>query len=190
MCSSDLDEPFGWSIDGSNLFRGETSPDDAGLSVWASPVEGAGGESTLLGELNPTVVTASPDGAWIAYESTRAGVRNIYVRPYPATGAEVRVSLQGGKQPAWSADGTELYYARDDSIVAISYTVEQGRFRPGNEEVLFESPLLAQNIEGTPVAVLDRRTFVVTLLEAEPEPPHLNVVLNWSREVAARLAAQ
>ena len=75
------DEPFGWSIDGSNLFRGETSPGDAGLSVWASPVEGAGGESTLLGELNPTVVTASPDGAWIAYESTRAGVRNIYVGP-------------------------------------------------------------------------------------------------------------
>ena len=42
----------------------------------------------------------------------------------------------------------------------------------------------------TPLAVLDRRTFVVRLLEAEPGPPQLNVVLNWNREVAARLAEQ
>jgi len=184
------EQPLGWSVDGSNLFHRETSLGNAGVSIWASPIEDAFAESTLIGEVNANVVTASPDGAWIAYDSTRAGVRNIYVRPYPATGAEVRVSLQGGMQPAWSPDGAELYYARENSIVAISYTVEQGRFRPGNEEVLFESPLLALNFDGTPVAVLDRRTFVVTLLEAEPEPPHLNVVLNWSREVAVRLAAQ
>jgi len=87
-------------------------------------------------------------------------------------------------------DGTELYYVRsDNSIVGVSYTVEQGRFRPGREEVLFQSPLLARNVS-TPLAVLDRRSFVVTLLEEEPEPPHLNVVLNWNREVAALLAAQ
>ena len=75
----------------------------------------------------------------------------------------------------------------DNSIVGISYTVEQGRFRPGKEEVLFRLPLLARNM-WTSLAVLGRRTFAVPLLEAEPEPPHLNVVLNWNREVAARLA--
>ncbi len=84
---------------------------------------------------------------------------------------------------------TELYYVRsDNSIVGISYTVEQGRFRPGKEEVLFHSPLLERKTKLTPLAVLGRRTFVVPLLDAEPEPPHLNVVLNWNREVAARLA--
>jgi len=77
---------------------------------------------------------------------------------------------------------------RDNSIVGISYTVEQDRFRPGKEEVLFQSPLLARKGLWMPLAVLDRRTFVVPLLEAEPEPPHLNVILNWNREVAARIA--
>ncbi len=183
------EQPLGWSIDGSHLFLVETSP-DAGVSVRALPVDGTSDDATSVWEISANVVTASPDGGWIAYETSRAGVRNIYVRPYPEPGAEVRVSLKGGKQPAWSPDGTELYYARDDSIVAISFTVEQGRFLPGNEEVLFESALLAQNFRWTAVAVLGRRRFLVALLEAEPEAPHLNVVLNWSREVSARLAGR
>jgi hypothetical protein len=99
------------------------------------------------------------------------------------------VSAAGGKQAAWSPDGDELYYRRDTSIVALSYNVADGRFRPGKEEVLFESPLLAQNI-WTPLVVLDRRRFLVTLHEEQPGRPRMHVVLNWSREAAAQLAAQ
>ena len=104
-------------------------------------------------------------------------------------GAELRVSPAGGGRAAWSPDGDELYYTRGTSIVAMPYSVEDGRLRPGKEEVLFESPLLAQNIL-TPLVVLDRRRFVVTLLEERPGRPRMNVVLNWSREAVARLAAQ
>jgi serine/threonine-protein kinase len=183
------EQPLGWSIDGSHLFVRETSTDASPL-LKAVPVDGTGDEPKLIGELLSQVAAVSPDGGWLAYDAFRGGVTNTYVRPYPGPGGEVRVSLQGGRRPAWSPDGSELYYDRSNSIVAISYTVAQGRFQPGTEEVLFESPLLAQNITGTPLAVLGRRSFVVTLLEAEPEPPQLQVVLNWQREVAARLAAE
>ena len=110
------------------------------------------------------------------------------MKPYPGPGAEVRVSRQGGRQPAWAPDETELYYTRGDSIVAVAYDLDGGRFRPGKEEVLFQSPLLKQ-IADTPLVVLDHRRFVVTLLEEQPGPPDLKVVLNWSRDVADRLAA-
>ena len=182
------EQPQAWSADGTALLVWVTLP-DGGHSLVAVTVDGSSDESTVIAELEIDTMAMSRDGEWIAYSSARGGVSNIYVRPYPAPGAEVRVSPGGGRQPAWSPDGAELYYVRsDNSIVGISYTVEQGRFRPGKEEVLFHSPLLERKTRKTPLAVLGRRTFVVPLLDAEPEPPHLNVVLNWNREVAARLA--
>ena len=180
--------PRGWSADGTEIFIRESQP-DGGMLIKAVPADGTSDDSFVLGEFQTDGLIASPDGRWLAYNSPRAGENRIYVRPYPGPGAEVRVSPEVGRQPAWSPDGTELYYARGQSIVAVSYTVQQGRFQPGNEEVLFESPLLAQNAT-RPLGVLGHRRFVVGLLEEEPGRPSLNVVLNWSREVADRLAAE
>jgi Tol biopolymer transport system component len=177
-----------WSADGAALLA--TVTHDGGYSLQAVPVGGSADESTVIADFDNEAVDVSPDGEWLAYSARRdSGLSSVYVRPYSGEGADVRVSPGIGREPAWSPDGTELYYVRgDNSIVSISFTVEEGRFRPGREEVLFQSRLMTHS--GTLLAVFDRRTFVVRLLEAEPEPPHLNVVLNWSREVAARLAEQ
>lgn len=55
----------------------------------------------------------SPDGRWIAYESTENGDRDIFVEPFPATGLRVRVTP--GRRPVWSPDGTEIFFDRDDA---------------------------------------------------------------------------
>lgn len=55
----------------------------------------------------------SPDGRWIAYESTEAGPRDIFVEPFPANGLRVRVT--SGRRPLWSPNGTEIYFDRDDA---------------------------------------------------------------------------
>ena len=55
----------------------------------------------------------SADGRWIAYESTEAGPRDIFVEPFPATGLRVRVT--SGRRPLWSPSGTEIYFDRDDA---------------------------------------------------------------------------
>ncbi len=181
------EEPLGWSADGRHVFMQEWLDD--GIVLKALAVDGTGEDTVIEETTDIATVMISPDGGWLAYDSIRHGENNVYVKPYPGPGAELRVSAAGGKQAAWSPDGDELYYRRDTSIVAISYNVADGRFRPGKEEVLFESPLLAQNI-WTPLVVLDRRRFLVTLLEEQPGQPRMHVVLNWSREAAARLAAQ
>jgi serine/threonine-protein kinase len=54
----------------------------------------------------------SPDGRWIAYESTETGSRDIFVEPFPATGLRVRVTP--GRRPVWFPDGKEIYFDRDD----------------------------------------------------------------------------
>ncbi len=101
---------------------------------------------------------------------------------------EVRISRHGGDQPAWSPDGSELYYRRGQMIVALPYTVEGERFVPGKETTIFESSLLSET-EG-PLIVREGRRFLVTLLEEEPGPPDVKVVLNWNLEVARRFESQ
>jgi len=179
-----------WSADGAVLLAIVTKK-NGGYSLKAVPVGGSADESTVIASFDNETVAISPDGEWLAYTARRdGGLTNVYVRPYPGPGADVRVSPGTGKEMAWSPDGTELYYVRgDNSIVNNSFTVEEGRFRPGREEVLFQLPMMTW-ASWAQLAVLDRRTFVVRLLEAEPGPPQLNVVLNWNREVAARLAEQ
>jgi serine/threonine-protein kinase len=65
---------------------------------------------TILGstatEANAEV---SPDGAWIAYQSNETGRFEVWVQPYPR-GTPTRISNQGGTQPLWTKDGTELLF--------------------------------------------------------------------------------
>jgi serine/threonine-protein kinase len=55
----------------------------------------------------------SPDGRWIAYESTEAGAREIFVEPFPQAGLRMRITP--GRRPLWSPDGTEIFFDRDDA---------------------------------------------------------------------------
>ena len=59
--------------------------------------------------------TFSPDGHWVAYAGYQTGGWEVYVRPYPGPDPATRVSRNGGKAPAWSADGRDLYLMAQDS---------------------------------------------------------------------------
>ena len=42
----------------------------------------------------------------------------VYVRPYPGSGARVPVSLHGGTEPVWAHSGRELFFRSGDSLMA------------------------------------------------------------------------
>jgi serine/threonine-protein kinase len=184
ILTTDTDEePKGWSLDGKELLVEETQPDGT-VVVKAFPMHDGADTADpveVAGRVNSASI--SPDGRWLVFATNG----EIYVKPYPGPGAPVRVSRRGGFKPAWSPEGGELYYARARTIVAVDYEVDGARFLPGDEEVIFESPLFA--VAGTEVslAVLGHRRFLVGLLEEDPGTPELKVVLNWNRAVAAQL---
>jgi serine/threonine-protein kinase len=112
-------------------FAGTVTPDGRAV-VFQETSGGTDGIRTLAFDSAPaarTLIPAaftesapalSPDGHWLAYQSDEAGRMEVYVQPYPALGARVPVSLQGGTEPAWSRDGRELFYRAGDSLMAAS----------------------------------------------------------------------
>jgi serine/threonine-protein kinase len=84
-------------------------------------------------------VALSPDGRWIAYESTETGRDEIYVRPFPdAQGGKWQVSTGGGFNPKWAHSGEELFFisANNDMVVAEVGT-DGGGIRVGRRQILF-----------------------------------------------------
>ncbi len=63
----------------------------------------------------------SPDGRWLAYISEEAGAPDVYLRPFAASRAAIRVSTTGGAWPRWRQDGRELFYSTiDGTIMAVA----------------------------------------------------------------------
>jgi serine/threonine-protein kinase len=81
----------------------------------------------------------SPDGRWLAYQSTELGTPEIYVRPFPppasGKGGKWPISNGGGTNPVWSSNGRELLYQFQDKIMAVSYTVKGDAFVPDRPRV-------------------------------------------------------
>jgi serine/threonine-protein kinase len=72
----------------------------------------------------------SPDGRWLAYQSTEGGGAEVFVRPFPGPGGKWQISTGGGRYPVWSRNGKELFYQTDDgSIWVASYVAEGDSFR-------------------------------------------------------------
>ena len=57
------------------------------------------------------------------YTSAESGRNEIYVRPYPGPGGEIKISSDGGIEPAWSPDGREIFYRSSDSFMAVPLRV-------------------------------------------------------------------
>ena len=83
----------------------------------------------------------SPDGHWLAYQSDQTGQTEVYVQSYPAPGARVPVSLEGGSEPAWAHSGRELFYRVGDSLMAASVTMAPA-FAVTGRRRLFAGPFL------------------------------------------------
>jgi serine/threonine-protein kinase len=87
----------------------------------------------------------SPDGQWVAYQSSESGDESIYVQPFPGPGATTRISADLGSAPRWARDGRSLYYWSGAAVAASSALVHVAippgmPLRPGAPETLFQMP--------------------------------------------------
>ena len=124
----------------------------------------------------------SPDGHWVAYMSSESGDWQVYLQPYPATGAKYQVTKQGGRLPMWSADGREIYYEWDGRMLSIPVHIgsEMTFGEPSALPVTgYIQPLLRRNYDMTP----DGKQFVM-LFRAGPQ---VDVISNFVDGLKQRL---
>ena len=82
----------------------------------------------------------SPDGKWMAYVSLESGRPEVFVQPFPATGAKWQVSRDGGQQPQWQQDGRQLYYlAAGRKLIAVDVITKDGTFSTGTSYPLVDT---------------------------------------------------
>jgi len=143
--------PASWHPAGKFLAFYETRP-QTGNDLMMLPMEGDEASGWKPGK--PTVFLStpfaeqepvfSPDGRWIAYQSTESGRAEVYVRPFPGPGGRWQISTDGGTYPVWSRTRRELFYGSPDNrLMVASYVVEGDAFRSdkprGWSERRFES---------------------------------------------------
>jgi Tol biopolymer transport system component len=80
----------------------------------------------------------SPDGRWLAYDSTATGVYEVYVLPVSGQGDRVPVTAAGGTAPFWSPDSRELLFRRDRAVISVTVKTVGTIIEFGEERKQFE----------------------------------------------------
>jgi serine/threonine protein kinase/Tol biopolymer transport system component len=119
----------------------------------------------------------SPCGKWIAYQSEETGRSDIFVRPYPGPGTKVAVSSDGGREPLWSPDGSELYYRNRKQVIAAKIETEP-EFKVVDTQILFDDEYYSCAMCRTYDIAPDGR-FLMLYDPRDSSRPKIHVVVNW-----------
>jgi serine/threonine-protein kinase len=132
----------------------------------------------------------SPDGKWMAYQSSESGRPEIYVQPYPGPGPRVQISTEGGSAPAWTSNGAEIVYpapagTQTINMMAVAVKATGTVFSVDKPRQLFTGRFsFTGPARGYDVTADGRRFLMVETRDAPPQPPvELVLVDNWFEEL-------
>jgi eukaryotic-like serine/threonine-protein kinase len=177
--------PMDLSRDGRYLLYTSLNP-ETGPDIYAWPLEEERKASAIVRtEHAEQLPQLSPDGRWLAYQSNRTGRFEVYLRPFPGPGTDVRVTAEGGTQPRWNPTGAELFYiAPNDDLTAVPlvFTEKGQRVEPGGHVRLFATTVgsTAPNTNRHQYAVSpDGQSFVLNAVVGATSASPVTVLLNW-----------
>ena len=140
--------PSSVTADGKRLAFYELNPDTS-YDLWTMALE-SDGSGLRAGKPEPFLQTPfderhpsfSPDGRWMAYDSTESGSFQVYVRAFPEKGGRWQISNIGGIYPEWSRNGHELFFRTEDNqIMVAGYAVKGDSFVADKPRVWSETKI-------------------------------------------------
>jgi Tol biopolymer transport system component len=143
----------------------------------------AGGQQRRVVE-RPWGGRLSPDGRWLAYASRDSGRFEVHVTPFPDGGAQWQITEDGGRDPAWSPDGTEVYYVSSGRLMAARLEISAG-VRVLSRRMALE-PFSSPNFDDYDLH-RDGQTVVVVRPRSDPRQGDAVMALGWGHEVQRRL---
>jgi len=133
-------------------------------------------------------VTFSPDGRWIAFTSNETGQTEVYVRPFPDVSlGKWRVSDDGGTEPIWSRDGSEIFYRSGSNHILSATVTMEATFRVVEKRVLFDGSAFRRGGMGRSYDVAPDGTRFIMIQSGLPRdaPRELVLVHNLAGELTA-----
>jgi eukaryotic-like serine/threonine-protein kinase len=174
-----------WSRDGQYIAFTSANPQTK-LDLWVLPIAGDRKPiSFLRTSFNEDGGRFSPDGRFIAYHSDESGPYEVYVQPFPASGAKWQISSGGGMQPRWRRDGKELFFmAPNKKLMAVDVNLANGTFAAGVPKILFQTNSLGYSGPRNSYECSgDGQRFLINSLQSDVGAIPVTVVLNWAADL-------
>ncbi|MBZ0267825.1 serine/threonine-protein kinase [bacterium] len=168
-----------WSPDGKFLLYSAIGT-GTNMDLWVAPADGSGEPRPYLAEAHQeNNGHFSPDGRWIVYVSEESGVGNVYINSFPEPGRKRRVSIDGGFEPRWTADGTGIRFFSPDNKMVVASVQTEPSLRTGIPEELFT---LDREVRGGDITTDGGRALVIKPVEVARDAG-VTVVVNRLRQL-------
>ncbi len=170
-----------WSSDGRYVIYDLSITPSA---LWALPLFGVKKPFPFVqGAYDAKQAAFSPNGRYVAYRSDETGKQEIYVRTFPQPSGKWQISVDGGTDPAWQADGKELFYLDGNKMMAVDVDTSSATFHVGAPKLLFTTQLEANSNDFRDRYVVSpsgRRFLMVTpAVKSAAKPLPITVIINW-----------
>ena len=177
--------PTDWSSDGKYIAYTESGGNEP-TQIWMLPLSGARTPYRFRSaNAHHGNAHFSPDGNWEVFTSEELGSRGqgsvsrreVWVAPFSGAGPPHKISDNGGFQPSWSRDGTEIFFLAPDGGLMSSRVTQGRRFTAAPARRLFPVAVDTSRGWGNQYAASrDGRRFLINALD-EPRP--ITYVLDW-----------
>jgi Tol biopolymer transport system component len=176
--------PGSWSPDGPTLAFVEQTP-ATGRDIWLLRLDRDRAARPLID--SPSDESAprfSPDGRSLAYVSNESGRNEVYVRSVTDSARTRPVSTDGGAEPVWARDGSELFYRAGTKMMAASIAAGP-EMRIAKPHALFDGEFERGTIDTANYDVTaDHRFVMVQAAERSTAQPTLHVLVHWFDTIA------
>ena len=125
----------------------------------------------------------SPDGNWLAFGQARGNTFNVFLTALPPSGERWQLSVGGGAQPRWRADGRAVYFlSPTGTLMAVDVTLTPGKtpiISPPRK--IFDAALTVQPSLDQYLPTRDGKRFLIRRPMIDPKNPieQLHVIVNW-----------
>ena len=172
-----------WSPDGAYLAWDGGAADHFDLSLFPLRVSDHKERPFLTNQFSKAQPEFSPDSQWLAYISDETGRYEVYLQSVTGKPGRLLVSKDGGIQPRFRKDGTELVYlAADGKLISVPIKFTASQPELGAPKELFQTALRGESTITHFSMLPDGRGFLLTtgLNKEELGPPQpLKVFINW-----------
>jgi len=125
----------------------------------------------------------SPDGKFVAYQSSESGRSEIYVQEFPEAHNKWQVSTSGGGAVYWRRDGKELFYRNGPRVMSVPIQISP-TMTIGTPTELFQAPFaLGVTVRSRLLPAADGQRFLILASPNREVSLPASVVLNWTESL-------